>query len=89
MAVVGGPACPDWDAERLLTREEWQATWIVARKRPPDKMPALRAAPHRIAALGGFLGREGDGEPGIKSLWIGLQRVASFVEGMRFRERCG
>jgi IS4 transposase len=84
-----GRACPDWDAERLLTREEWQAAWIVARKRPPDKMPTLRKALHMIAALGGFLGRKGDGEPGVKSLWIGLQRVASCVEGMRFQKRCG
>ena len=84
-----GRACPEWDAERLLTREEWQAAWIVARKRPPDKTPTLRTALHMIAALGGFLGRKGDGEPGVKSLWIGLQRVASCVEGMRFRQRCG
>ena len=84
-----GRACAEWDAERLLTREEWQAAWIVARKRPPDKTPTLRKALHMIAALGGFLGRKGDGEPGVKSLWIGLQRVASCVEGMRFRQRCG
>ena len=84
-----GRACPDWDAERLLTREEWQAAWIVARKRPPGKVPTLRKALHMIAALGGFLGRKGDGEPGVKSLWTGLQRVASCVEGMRFQKRCG
>ncbi|MGB5970867.1 MAG: IS4 family transposase, partial [Spirulinaceae cyanobacterium] len=23
---------------------------------------------------GGFLGRKGDGEPGVKTLWLGLQR---------------
>ena len=84
-----GRACPDEDAERLLTREEWQAAWIVARKRPPDKTPTLRTALHMIAALGGFLGRKADGEPGVKSLWIGLQRLASCVEGMRFGQRCG
>lgn len=84
-----GRACPDWDAERLLTREEWQAAWIVARKKPPAKMPTLRQALHMIAALGGFLGRKGDGEPGVKSLWIGLQRVASAVEVMRFQQRYG
>ena len=84
-----GRACPDWDAERLLTRQEWQAAWIVARKPPPDKTPTLRKALHMIAALGGFLGRKGDGEPGLKSLWIGLQRVASCVEGIRFQKRCG
>lgn len=84
-----GRACPDWDAEQLLTRQEWQAAWIVARKKPPAKTPTLRAALHMIASLGGFLGRRGDGEPGVKSLWIGLQRVASCLEGMRFQQKCG
>jgi hypothetical protein len=28
-----------------------------------------------VARLGGFLGRKGDGEPGTKSLWLGLQRL--------------
>ena len=83
-----GRACPDWDAERLLTREEWQAAWIVARKRPPGKVPTLRKALHMIAALGGFLGRKGDGEPAVNSLCIGLQRVASCVERIRFMQRC-
>jgi hypothetical protein len=84
-----GRACPAWDAERLLSREEWQAAWVVARNKPPAKTPTLRAALHMIASLGGFLGRKGDGEPGVKSLWIGLQRVASCVEGMRFQQKCG
>lgn len=84
-----GRSCPQWDAERLLTREEWQAAWIVARQKVPDKTPTLRQALHMIARLGGFMGRKGDGEPGVKSLWIGLQRVAACVQGMRFKQRCG
>ncbi|MGB8691506.1 MAG: IS4 family transposase, partial [Microcoleus sp.] len=28
-----------------------------------------------IAKLGGFLGRKGDGEPGVKTLWRGWQRL--------------
>ena len=73
----------------LLSREEWQAAWTVALKKIPAKTPTLRAALHMIASLGGFLGRKGDGEPGVKSLWIGLQRVASCVEGMRFQQKYG
>ncbi|MEN3813578.1 IS4 family transposase [Chromobacterium piscinae] len=84
-----GRACPDWDAERLLSREEWQAAWILARKPVPAQVPTLRAALHRIARQGGFLGRKSDGEPGVKSLWLGLQQIASCVEGMRFRSSCG
>ena len=28
-----------------------------------------------VSSLGGFLGRKSDGEPGTKSLWLGLQRL--------------
>ena len=38
----------------------------------------------RVAMLGGFLARKGDGEPGVKTIWIGLQRVMDFASGVRF-----
>jgi hypothetical protein len=86
-----GRSVPQSSAEALLSRQEWQAAWIVARRKPPEQTPTLRQALHMIARLGGFLGRKSDGEPGVKSLWIGLQRVASCVEGMRFgtQQKCG
>ncbi len=28
-----------------------------------------------MATLGGFLARKGDGEPGVKTIWLGLQRT--------------
>lgn len=30
------------------------------------------------------MGRKCDGEPGMQALWLGLQRVREFAEGMRF-----
>lgn len=39
-----------------------------------------------IAALGGFLGRKSDGEPGTETLWRGLQRmddIAATFRGVR------
>lgn len=36
-----------------------------------------------IATVGGVLGRKGDGEPGVKTLWLGLQRVADFSARLR------
>ncbi|MCA2598556.1 MAG: hypothetical protein IM520_13495, partial [Microcystis sp. M29BS1] len=33
-----------------------------------------REAVRMIASLGGFLGRKGDGEPGVKTIWLGLGR---------------
>lgn len=37
-----------------------------------------------IAMLGGFLARKGDGEPGVKTIWLGLQRVVDFTAVIRF-----
>ncbi|WP_435547556.1 IS4 family transposase [Desulfobacterium sp. N47] len=42
---------------------------------PPEKPPTLREATRMVASPGGFLGRKSDGDPGTKSLWLGLQRV--------------
>ncbi|MBP5976675.1 hypothetical protein HW132_29065 [Brasilonema sp. CT11] len=39
------------------------------------KPPSLREAVRMIATLGGFLGRKGDGEPGVKTIWRGLRRL--------------
>ncbi|MCW5260453.1 hypothetical protein D8B29_08865 [Verminephrobacter eiseniae] len=36
----------------------------------------------QIAMLGGFLGRKCDGQPGVKSLWLGFARVRDFVQGV-------
>ena len=37
-----------------------------------------------IAKLGGFLARQRDREPGVKTLWIGLPRVTDFAIGVKF-----
>lgn len=56
-----GRACPEWEAEQLLTGEERLAARMVARKRPPDKIFTLCAALHTIARFGSPLGRNGGG----------------------------
>lgn len=67
-----GRTCPDMDCEIVFDREEWQAAWLVAGKPLPPAPPKLNEAIRVIASFGGFLGRKGDGEPGVKSLWQGL-----------------
>jgi Transposase Tn5 dimerisation domain/Transposase DNA-binding len=78
-----GRACPEMDCEVVFDREEWQAAWLVARKPLPDQPPKLNDVIRLIAGFGGFLGRKGDGEPGTKTLWLGLQRVMDFALGIR------
>jgi hypothetical protein len=44
----------------------------------------LREKIWQIAMLGGFLGRKCDGEPGVKTLWLGFARPRDFVRGVEF-----
>ena len=81
-----GRTSPDLDAALLFSPEEWHAAYILAKKRPPMKAPTLHTLIRLIAGLGGFLGRKCDGEPGMQTLWLGLQRVRDFAEGMRFAQ---
>ncbi len=79
-----GRSCPDLDAELLFEREEWQAAYLLQKRPVPKKTPRLNEVVRLVAMLGGFLGRKGDGEPGVKTLWQGLQRVADFAQGLRW-----
>lgn len=78
-----GRALPQLPASLLLETDEWQAAYWLHRKKPPAHPPPLGDVIRLIAMLGGFLGRKGDGDPGAKTLWLGLRNVAVFVSGMR------
>jgi hypothetical protein len=79
-----GRTCPAMEAELLFDRDEWQAAFILNKKRGPTRPPRLNEGVRRVARLGGFLARQGDGEPGAKTLWQGLQRVVDFAAGLRY-----
>lgn len=67
---------PDAPCTLYFEEAEWKALMTFTTKTPcPGKPPSLREAIHRVAGLGGFLGRKGDGEPGTQTLWLGLQRL--------------
>jgi hypothetical protein len=72
-----GREVPNVPCTIFFEEAEWKA--LVAYKTqnpiPPENPPSLREAIHMVASLGGFLGRKCDGEPGTKSLWLGLQRL--------------
>ena len=79
-----GRTHPDLEAALLFDREEWQAAYILAKKPVPKKPPCIHDVIRQIAMLGGFLGRKGDGEPDVKTLWQGMQRVRDFAEGLSY-----
>ncbi|NER24939.1 MAG: hypothetical protein F6J96_34660, partial [Symploca sp. SIO1C2] len=50
-------------------------------KNRSKKPPTLRQSLIWIARLGGFLARNGDGEPGLKTIWRGLSTFYYLLEG--------
>ena len=68
---------PEASCEGVLARHEWQALWCTVHRPPvpPAHPPSLGEAVRLIARLGGFLGRRGDGAPGVKTLWRGWRRL--------------
>jgi len=56
---------------------QWKALHcFVNRTREEPKIPpCLSDAMRMVAGLGGFLGRKSDGNPGTKTLWLGIQRL--------------
>ena len=81
-----GRTHPDLDASAFFTENEWKGAYILAKKAIPKTAPTIREVVRRIAMLGGFLGRKGDGEPGVKTLWLGMQQLRAFVEGMEYMQ---
>lgn len=72
-----GRETPDASCEVYFEQAQWKALVAFVNKDPvaPTHAPTLRQATHMLATLGGYLGRKGDGEPGAKALWLGLQRL--------------
>jgi len=62
---------------------EWQVLYRHQQKTQvlPPEPPRLPAAVRWLAQLGGFMGRTGDGEPGVKVLWRGQMRLQDIVTG--------
>jgi hypothetical protein len=75
-----GRASPEASCEVVFEPREWQAIYTMrSHSPPPAQPPPLRDTVRALAQLGGFLARTGDGEPGIKSIWQGYQRLHDFI----------
>jgi hypothetical protein len=73
---------PDASCTMILADHEWKAlyTTIYRRVLLPPTPPTVRQAVRWIAQLGGFLGRKGDGEPGITTIWRGWSRLTDLAD---------
>jgi len=79
----------DRPASQALSPQE--CALVAALHKPavaPEEL-TLRMAQRRIAQLGGFLGRKGDGDPGPMTLWAGLQRLRDMTLALELAQSCG
>lgn len=76
-----GRSHPDLPCDAVFESHEWQSVYAVSTKKLiPKDPPPLDSIIRMIAKLGGFLGRKSDGYPGVKVMWIGMQRMKDFAQ---------
>jgi hypothetical protein len=74
-------ATPSAPCSTILAEHEWKALYTTIHRSPtlPAALPSVRQAVRWIAQLGGFLGRKGDGEPGVTTIWRGWSRLTDIA----------
>jgi hypothetical protein len=71
---------PNEPAEQVGTRSEIEL--ICRLTKHQGKSITVREFVRGVAKLGGFLGRKCDGNPGVRALWRGYQRLQDMLEGV-------
>jgi hypothetical protein len=84
-----GRTCPDLDAALFFDPDEIRGAHLLAKLKMPATPPTLNEVVRLIAQIGGFLGRKGDGEPGVKTIWKGLDQVHASAETLRAARGAG
>ena len=78
-------AAPAAPCTTVLDDPTWRVLHLV--RQPgvplPTTPPDLHTAVRQVAMLGGFLGRHGDGAPGVQTLWRGVTRLQDMVLAVR------
>lgn len=84
-------AHPDLPATEVFSAVEVQVLHLrVTKALPPaDECQTLRAIVRMLGKLGGHLGRKGDGEPGVLTLWRGWMRLYESVEMLHSLQTAG
>ena len=82
-----GLKIPDENCTLIFTDNEWQSVYCISNKTKilPEQPPSVYQMIIMIAKLGGFLGRKGDGYPGVTTIWIGFQRMVDFAHAWAYR----
>ncbi|RJX29537.1 MAG: IS4 family transposase [Dethiobacter sp.] len=78
--------CPEVPCTMFLEEEEWKVLYCMTNRTStaPQTAPTIKEAVSYLAKLGGFLGRKGDGEPGAKVIWKGLNELNTVLKHYRY-----
>ena len=74
---------PEASAEQVASAAEVDV--LCAYQQQPRRKLSVREFVRGVAKLGGFLGRKHDGEPGVRTLWRGYQRLQDLLIGYHLR----
>lgn len=80
-----GRECPELPASVCLEQTEWQVLCARKARQVPATPPRLRQAVLWIAELGGYMARPKDYLPGPTTVWRGIVKLESMVEGWLLR----
>ena len=83
-----GRTCPDLDATLFFDPDEIRAAYLLNKKKAPAA-PSMNEVLRMVARIGGFLARKHDGEPGVKTIWRGLQDVQVSAQTIRTLREMG
>jgi Transposase DNA-binding/Transposase Tn5 dimerisation domain len=77
--------CPEAPAQEVATAEEVEVVGALGKRKSGEL--TVKDFVAAVAKLGGFLGRKRDGEPGVRTLWRGYQRLQDLVAGFRLHRQ--
>jgi len=68
---------PETPCDLILNEAEWKTLHRAANRirSEPENPPSMEEAVRLIAKLGGHVGAKSDGPPGLKVVWIGLNKL--------------
>ena len=79
-----GRECPEMEAGVIFEPEEIIAAYAINKQKVPDAPASLGQVMRLVAMAGGFIGRKSDGDPGVRTIWRGMEKVMSFADGIRW-----
>jgi len=73
---------PELSCEVMFEEAEWKLLYCAAKrtKKAPDKPHTIKEAVEYISWMGGPKRAPGDGPPGVKTIWIGLQKLYTLLD---------